>query len=491
MAGGPSGRTLITTRLPAVAVRGPRRHRVIPVPGLNRREALSYLSSRLTDHPDQRIEALDLGEDLDGLPLALAQATAVINARQQGCREYRARWPSAASTCRGGRGLGHGAGHLVAGRRVRARASAVRAGLADAGADRHDGPPRDPRRGADQPGRLQLYRRPARARPGGADQNMVRAAINNLAAAGPGHHRSGQPGAHRADARQRPGRRAGLAAPGRPRAGRAGRRRRAAGDLAGRRRRAAPRSGAAGLRRGAAGQRRRHAVEDRGPSAAVPGRAVAGEQQAVRRRHRVLAVHAGHQHPAARPRARERRGGQGPARRGLRGGRAVRRGHLGVPGRAGRPGAEPGTRARGDHRGPGSPGPRLPERRAGPRTPWPCTSGRWPTPNGCSAPATRSRWLAGQPGRRLPAAGQPREAIAQLRDAAQRCRAAARRRATRPRWARAPAWPPPTRPTGRPRTRSSSTSGRWPTRSGCTGATIPTPSRPGPAWPRRTARPGS
>ena len=57
--------------------------------GLSRREALSYLSSRLTDHPDQRIEALDLGEDLGGLPLGLAQATAVINARQQGCREYR------------------------------------------------------------------------------------------------------------------------------------------------------------------------------------------------------------------------------------------------------------------------------------------------------------------------------------------------------------------------------------------------------------------
>jgi tetratricopeptide (TPR) repeat protein len=87
--GGASGRTLITTRLPAGSFEA-MDVRVVPVPGLSRREALSYLSSRLTDHPDQRIEALDLGEDLAGLPLALSQATAVINARQEGCREYRA-----------------------------------------------------------------------------------------------------------------------------------------------------------------------------------------------------------------------------------------------------------------------------------------------------------------------------------------------------------------------------------------------------------------
>jgi tetratricopeptide (TPR) repeat protein len=87
--GGPSGRVVITTRLPAGAFGGPD-ITVIPVPGLSRREALSYLTARLTDHPDQRIEALDLGQDLDGLPLGLAQATAVMRARGQGCREYRA-----------------------------------------------------------------------------------------------------------------------------------------------------------------------------------------------------------------------------------------------------------------------------------------------------------------------------------------------------------------------------------------------------------------
>src|SRR5271165_1867043 len=85
--GGASGRILITTRLPAESF-DTRDVMIVPVPGLSRREALSFLSARLTDHPDQRIEALDLGEDLNGLPLALGQATAVINARQQGCREY-------------------------------------------------------------------------------------------------------------------------------------------------------------------------------------------------------------------------------------------------------------------------------------------------------------------------------------------------------------------------------------------------------------------
>ena len=91
---GPCGQVLITTRLPVEEFEDPafddRKPRIIPVPGLNRREALDYIASRLTDYPDQRIEALDLGEDLDGLPLALAQATAAMRARRHGCREYRA-----------------------------------------------------------------------------------------------------------------------------------------------------------------------------------------------------------------------------------------------------------------------------------------------------------------------------------------------------------------------------------------------------------------
>jgi tetratricopeptide (TPR) repeat protein len=90
---GAVGRVLVTTRLPGTAFDGPAfaGFRVTGVSGLNRREALGYLTSRLSDYSDQRIEALDLGEDLEGLPLGLAQATAVMKVRGQGCREYRTR----------------------------------------------------------------------------------------------------------------------------------------------------------------------------------------------------------------------------------------------------------------------------------------------------------------------------------------------------------------------------------------------------------------
>jgi len=181
--GGASGRTLITTRLPAGAFEATDA-RVIPVPGLSRREALSYLSSRLTDHPDQRIEALDLGEDLDGLPLALGQATAVINARQQGCREYRA-------------ALAERRQHMAG---VDGASATVLATWSLAAECAHELPPSglawptlvlaaimDPH---GIPGAVltspaacsYIAGRPSTA--GGADQNMVRAAINNLAAMG-------------------------------------------------------------------------------------------------------------------------------------------------------------------------------------------------------------------------------------------------------------------------------------------------------------------
>jgi tetratricopeptide (TPR) repeat protein len=92
---GQAGRVVITTSLTAAELTltpaaANASTRTVPVGGFSRREALSYVSSRLTDYPDQRIEALDLAEDVGGLPLALAQATAVMNARKLGCREYRA-----------------------------------------------------------------------------------------------------------------------------------------------------------------------------------------------------------------------------------------------------------------------------------------------------------------------------------------------------------------------------------------------------------------
>ena len=181
--GGASGRTLITTRLPAETFEA-MDIRVVPVPGLNRREALSYLSSRLTDHPDQRIEALDLGEDLAGLPLALGQATAVISARQQGCREYRV---ALAERRKHMSGVDGASDTVLAAWSLAAECAhelppgglawptMVLAAMMD-----HHGIP-----GAvmTSPSACSyIAGRPSTA--GGADQNMVRAAINNLAAVG-------------------------------------------------------------------------------------------------------------------------------------------------------------------------------------------------------------------------------------------------------------------------------------------------------------------
>jgi len=190
---GASGRVLITTRLPASAFEdaaaegGPAAGldvRVVPVPGLNRREALDYVTSRLTDYPDQRIEALDLGEDLAGLPLALAQATAAMSARRQGCREYRAL-------------LAERMPHMPA---VPGTSAAVLATWSIAAECAHELPPAGlawptlvltamlDHHGV--PGAVltspaasgYIAGRPSTANT--ADQNMVRAAINNLAQAG-------------------------------------------------------------------------------------------------------------------------------------------------------------------------------------------------------------------------------------------------------------------------------------------------------------------
>ncbi len=97
---GPAGQVVITTRLPETvfgggpspapgAAAGPR---IAPVGGLSRREMLAYLGARLTDYPDQRADALKLGEDLGGLPLGLAQAAAVMTVDRLSCREYRGRF---------------------------------------------------------------------------------------------------------------------------------------------------------------------------------------------------------------------------------------------------------------------------------------------------------------------------------------------------------------------------------------------------------------
>ena len=85
---GPSGQVVVTSGLPASELDGPGRI-AYGVPGYSRREAVGYLNSRLVSFPDQRIEALDLAEDIDGLPIAIAQAAAVIMVAESTCRDYR------------------------------------------------------------------------------------------------------------------------------------------------------------------------------------------------------------------------------------------------------------------------------------------------------------------------------------------------------------------------------------------------------------------
>jgi hypothetical protein len=85
---GPAGQVLITAADAAV-MPGERRVQVHVVPAFSTREAMSYLSGRLTTEPDQRGGAIDLAADLGCDPAALAQAAAVIASTGISCREYR------------------------------------------------------------------------------------------------------------------------------------------------------------------------------------------------------------------------------------------------------------------------------------------------------------------------------------------------------------------------------------------------------------------
>ena len=90
---GPTGQVIVTSRLRESELTEVGANITAhAVHGFSRREALGYLNTRLTGYPDQRIEALDLAEDLSGLPLALAQAAAVIAVTNSTCREYRAEY---------------------------------------------------------------------------------------------------------------------------------------------------------------------------------------------------------------------------------------------------------------------------------------------------------------------------------------------------------------------------------------------------------------
>lgn len=85
---GPTGRLLITSSQPAIAV-GRRGTQVIPVGFFSVREALNSLTERLSMNPVQRLGAIDLVEALDCQPLALAQASSVVAGSTLDCRDYR------------------------------------------------------------------------------------------------------------------------------------------------------------------------------------------------------------------------------------------------------------------------------------------------------------------------------------------------------------------------------------------------------------------
>ena len=430
---GASGRVLITTRLPAIAFKGPAFEsptfegtdlRVVPVSGLSRREALDYVASRLTDHPDQRIEALDLGEDLDGLALGLAQATAVMSARGQGCRPYRTL-------------LAERIGHMPA---VDGVSAAVLATWSIAAECAHELPPAGlawptlvlaamldhhgvPGAVLTSPAACgYIAGRPSTAN--GSDQNMVRAAINNLAQAGlvtidpasPARtvqmHASVQ-AAVRAylppaeleqvvtaaadalletwpDAEGQGVQGGGQAQPGQAQPGQA---------QNGQALRTAPRRCGTAPRRcgpptaGCCGSRRLirccSAPGCRWSTADCPARPSRTGSQWWPRAPGC----------SARPTPTPWWPGTGSPRR------MSRPGSPPTPSRCSRPRSRTGSRTRGPSTPrPSRPAPTWPTPTsplAGPPTPSPCTSARWPTPGGCSARPTRSPWTPGPawPGR--------------------------------------------------------------------------------------------
>jgi tetratricopeptide (TPR) repeat protein len=88
---GPAGQVIVTSRLRESELAWPGASVTAHAVGrFSRREALGYFNTRLTGYPDQRIEALDLAEDLDGLPIALAQAAGVVTVSDVTCRDFRA-----------------------------------------------------------------------------------------------------------------------------------------------------------------------------------------------------------------------------------------------------------------------------------------------------------------------------------------------------------------------------------------------------------------
>jgi tetratricopeptide (TPR) repeat protein len=104
---GQAGRVLVTTRMTEAAL-SRQKNRIAQVGVFTRREALNFLTARLSEDPDQRIGALDVAEDLSYLPLALAHAAATIAGRRMDCRQYRTRFADMKQRLAGGAATEHG-----------------------------------------------------------------------------------------------------------------------------------------------------------------------------------------------------------------------------------------------------------------------------------------------------------------------------------------------------------------------------------------------
>jgi tetratricopeptide (TPR) repeat protein len=86
---GAMGRSVLTTRLPPASISPPRLHaELVQVSPFSRREALAFLTTHLFEDTAQRNGALDLAEALGCLPIALAQAAALIADARIDCRQY-------------------------------------------------------------------------------------------------------------------------------------------------------------------------------------------------------------------------------------------------------------------------------------------------------------------------------------------------------------------------------------------------------------------
>jgi tetratricopeptide (TPR) repeat protein len=86
---GPAGRVLVTS---ADVGSVPGGMQVVPVGLFGVREAISYLSERLSADPDKRHGAIELAQELDLHPVALAQASAMIASSPLSCADYRAQF---------------------------------------------------------------------------------------------------------------------------------------------------------------------------------------------------------------------------------------------------------------------------------------------------------------------------------------------------------------------------------------------------------------